>query len=64
MDSLRDRIVAYANASADLLAQLIELDELRELVRKAQLSPTLPKPPKQRTASVNRRILAPSANGR
>lgn len=64
MDSLRDRIVAYANASADLLAQLIELDELRELVRKAQLSPALPKQPKQRTASVNRRILAPSAHGR
>ena len=64
MDSLRDRIVAYADASADLLAQLVELDELREMVRKAQLSSALPKSPKQRPPSVNRRILAPSANGR
>jgi hypothetical protein len=39
MDSLRERIVAYANASANFLAQLNELDELREQVRQAQLSP-------------------------
>ena len=35
MDSLQKRIAAYADASANLLAQLYELDELRERVKKA-----------------------------
>jgi hypothetical protein len=35
MDSLQKRIAAYADASANLLAQLNELDELRERVKKA-----------------------------
>jgi hypothetical protein len=35
MDSLQNRIAAYAAASANLLAQLNELDELRERVKKA-----------------------------
>jgi hypothetical protein len=39
MGSLRERIAAYANASAQLLVQLEELDRLREQVRQAQLSP-------------------------
>jgi hypothetical protein len=35
MDSLQKRIAAYADASANLLARLNELDELRERVKKA-----------------------------
>ena len=35
MDSLQKRIEAYADASANLLAQLSELDQLRERVKKA-----------------------------
>jgi len=35
MDSLQKRIAAYADASANLLAQLNELNELRERVKKA-----------------------------
>ena len=38
MGSLRERIDAYADASANLVVQLNELDELREQVRQAQLS--------------------------
>jgi hypothetical protein len=38
MGSLRERIAAYVDVSANLLTQLNELDELRERVRKAQLS--------------------------
>lgn len=37
MSSLQERIAACADASANLLTQLHELDELRERVRKAQL---------------------------
>jgi hypothetical protein len=37
MSSLQERITAYADAFANLLTQLHELDELRERVRKAQL---------------------------
>ena len=59
MGTLKERIAAYADASANLLIQLIELDKLREQVRKAQLSPATPKPLK-RPASVNRRVLEPS----
>lgn len=64
MDSLQERIVAYANASANLLAQLNELNELREKVSKAQLSAAMSEPRKQRSASVERRVLEPSANWR
>ena len=35
MDSIQKRIAAYADASTNLLAQLNELDELRERVKKA-----------------------------
>jgi hypothetical protein len=38
MGSLRERIAAYADASANLITQLNELDELREQVSQAQLS--------------------------
>ena len=38
MGTLQERIAAYADASANLLIQLIELDKLREQVRKAELS--------------------------
>jgi hypothetical protein len=64
MGSLQERIAACANTSANLLAQLIELDELREQVRKAELSPTIPRRPLKRPASVCRRILAPSDGSR
>ena len=39
MGLLRERIEAYAHASANLVVQLNELDELREQVRQARLSP-------------------------
>jgi hypothetical protein len=63
MGTLQERIAAYADASANLLIQLIELDELREQVRKAQLSLVVPKQLK-RPASINRRVLAPSVDCR
>jgi hypothetical protein len=63
MGTLQERIAAYADASATLLNQLIELYELHEQVRKAELSASIPKPLK-RPVSVNRRVLEPSANWR
>jgi hypothetical protein len=39
MGLLRERIDAYADASVNLIVQLNELDELREQVRLARLSP-------------------------
>ena len=59
MSSLRKRISAYAHASATLLAQLNELDELRERVRKAERSLAIAKPLK-RPASFSQRVLAAS----
>jgi hypothetical protein len=38
MSSIKQRIAAYAAACANLVTQMNELDELRERVRKAQLS--------------------------
>jgi hypothetical protein len=38
MSSFEQRITAYAAATANLLTQMNELDQLRERVRKAQLS--------------------------
>jgi hypothetical protein len=38
MGSFEQRIAAYAAVSANLLTQMNELEELRERVRKAQLS--------------------------
>jgi len=64
MGSLKERIVAFGDACANLVAQLNELAELHEQVRKAQLSVAMRKPSKQRPASVSRRILAPRANWR
>jgi hypothetical protein len=64
MGSLQERIAACANASANLLAQLVELDELREEVRKAELSPAIPRRSQKGPASVGRRILAPSGGSR
>ena len=55
MGSFEQRIAAYAAVSANLITLLKELDQLRELVREAQLSRVRPKRPKQRPASVNRR---------
>jgi hypothetical protein len=46
MSSLQRRIAALTHSTADLIAQLRELDRLREQVRKAQLiskRSTLPK---------------------
>jgi hypothetical protein len=63
MSSLGMRIAAFANASANLLAQLNELDELRERIRKAELSLAMPKP-RKRPASIRQRVLAASANSR
>ena len=58
MGSLQERIAAYANASANLLTQLKELDELREQVKKAKkLSTATPKPQMQRPANFCRRAL-------
>ena len=58
MGSLQERLAAYANASANLLTQLKELDELREQVKKAKkLSTATPKPLKQRPANFCRRAL-------
>ena len=64
MGSLQERIAACANASANLLAQLTELDELREQVRKAELSPAIPRRSLKRSASVDRRVLVPGDNSR
>jgi hypothetical protein len=55
MGSLQERIAAYADASANLLALLTELDELRERVRKAQLSTIVT--PKRGPSSCSRRAL-------
>jgi hypothetical protein len=63
MSSLRKRIAAYANASAKLLAQLNELDELREQVRKAERSLAMAKPLK-RPVGISQRVLVASANSR
>jgi hypothetical protein len=38
MRSIKQRVAAYAVACANLCTQMNELDELRERVRKAQLS--------------------------
>ena len=63
MSSLRKRIAAYTDASANLLAQLNELDELREQVRQAERSLAMLKPLK-RPASIGQRVLAASAASR
>ena len=58
MGSLQERLAAYANASANLLTQLKELDELREQVKKAKkLFTATPKPLRQRPANFCRRAL-------
>jgi hypothetical protein len=51
MTFLQQRLVAVADATASLIAQLDELNELRERVRKAQLSVRRPR----RTSSRKRR---------
>jgi hypothetical protein len=63
MGSLRERITAYANASADLLTQLNELDELRERVRRAQRSSRMTKPLKG-LRQRHRRGVAPGGSWR
>jgi hypothetical protein len=55
MGLLQERIAAYTKASANLVTLLKELDQLREQVRKAQLSRVRPKRLKLRPASVYRR---------
>jgi hypothetical protein len=64
MGSLQERVAACANAFANLLAQLTELDELREQVRKAELSHAIPRRSLKRPASIDRRVLAPSGGSR
>jgi hypothetical protein len=64
MGSLEERIAAYANASAKLITQLKELDDLRERVKKAkELYSAMPKLLKRRPARSDRRA-PPSANWR
>ena len=59
MGSLQqERIAAYADTCANLLAQLNELAELHEQVRKAQLSPAMREPLKQRPVRVSKLALA------
>ena len=55
MVSLEARIIACADACANLLAQLNELVELHERVRNAQLALAKRKPAKQRPISGSRR---------
>jgi hypothetical protein len=67
MGSLQERIAAYANASANLLTQLKELDELRERVKRAKkLSNATPRLRllKQGPASFYRRAPTPRAHWR
>jgi hypothetical protein len=71
MGSLQERIAAYANASANLLTQLKELDELRERVKRAKkLSTATPRLRlrlrllKQGPASFYRRAPTPRAHWR
>jgi hypothetical protein len=63
MSSLREHIATYAKTSANLLTQLNELHELRERVRKAQLS-SRDTPATEKAHERHRRVLAPSANWR
>ena len=63
MGSLRERVVAYANTSANLLAQLKELVELRERVKKAEkFCAAMHKSMKQKPASFYRKASTPRAN--
>ena len=65
MGSLKERIAAYANASAKLIAQLKELDNLREQVKRAKkLYNAIPKSLKQRSTSSSRRTSTRRANWR
>ena len=65
MGSLEERIAAYADASAKLIAQLRELDNLRERVERAkELYNAIPKSLKQRPASSDRRAPTRRANWR
>jgi hypothetical protein len=51
MSSLQRRIAALTHSTANLIAQLRELDRLREQVRKAQLSSKRSVQPKRRNGS-------------
>ena len=65
MGSLKKRIAAYANASAKLIAQLKELDSLREQVKRAKgLYSAIPKSLKPRPTSSGRRAPTRRANWR
>jgi hypothetical protein len=61
MGSLQERIAAYANTSANLLAQLKELDELREQLKRAKKLATATQ---QKPASVYRRASSPRVRWR
>jgi len=64
MSSL-ERVAAYANTSADLLAQLKELVVLRERLKKAtKLSTATPQSMKQKPASFCRRASTSRARWR
>jgi hypothetical protein len=51
MSSLQRRIAAVTDTTADLIAQLRELDRLREQVRNALLSAQKSRQPKRRNGS-------------
>jgi hypothetical protein len=56
MSSIKQRTAAYIAACANLLTQMNELDELRERVRKAQLSAPRGDAAADAKASLQRRI--------
>jgi hypothetical protein len=59
MDTLQ-RLAAITDATANLIAQLRELDELREQVRKAELSARRSRPTTRKTSfdGERRRVLS------
>jgi hypothetical protein len=54
MSSLQRRIAAITDTTANLIAQLRELDRLREQVRKALLSAQKSPQPKRRSSAIPR----------
>lgn len=64
MSSLQRRIAALTHSTADLIAQLRELDRLREQVRKAQLVSKRSTQPKRRDANGTIARLSPEVTGR
>jgi hypothetical protein len=63
MSNLQQRIAAATNSTANLIAQLRELDLLRERVRKAELSAKRAPRPKRRNGNAARRSLESTERG-